>query len=113
MIKLILLSTIMLTTLNSFASKNYDLTGKINGIRISNDRCYISFEANNSPYYSNGWHFSDSEAICKISQMAYILGKPVRATCEIDTNNMSYANTVKSIIIGIEGIHWPPYHKQN
>lgn len=111
MIKLILLSAMTFITLDSFASKKYELTGKVNGIRISKDRCYISFEANNSPYYSYGWHFSDGDAVCKIAQMAYVLGKPVNATCEMETNNASYANTVKSIIMGVEGIHWPPYHQ--
>ncbi|MDN0112396.1 hypothetical protein [Yersinia mollaretii] len=111
MIKLTLLSAMIFTALNSFASEHYELTGKVNGIRISKDRCYISFEANNSPYYSNGWHFSDGDAICKIAQMAYVLGSPVSATGEVNTDNASYANTVKSIIMGEKDIHWPPYHQ--
>lgn len=113
MIKLILLSTITFTTLTSFAAEHYELTGKVNGIRISKDRCYISFEANNYPYYSNGWHFSDGDAVCKIAQMAYVFGSPVSATGEVNTDNASYANTVKSIILGVKGIHWPPYHQPN
>ncbi|WP_145595498.1 hypothetical protein [Yersinia aleksiciae] len=111
MIKFILSSAIAITSLTSFAGENYEVTGKVNGIRISKDKCYISFESNNLTKYSNAWHFSDGDAVCKIAQMAYILGSPVSATNEVNTNNVSYANTVKSIIIGVKGIHWPPYHQ--
>lgn len=109
--KLFLLSAIILFPSITFAGDQYELTGKINGIRISKDTCHISFETDNNPYYSKGWHYSDGESICKIAQLAYIIGKDVRATGEVNTDNILYANTIKDIIVGVQGIHWPPYHE--
>jgi hypothetical protein len=108
MIKLFLLSTMLLAPLISFANEKYQLTGKINGIRIEKNTCHISFETDDEPYYNNGWHLSDGDSVCKIAQLAYITGKTVIATAEVNTTFL-YSNTIKSIIIGDQNIHFPPY----
>ncbi|CNH49288.1 hypothetical protein [Yersinia pekkanenii] len=108
--KLSLTHAIILIPLFSYAENNYELVGKVNGIRISANTCHISFDAENSPYYSSGWHFSDGDSVCKIAIISYLMGKTVRATGEINTENELYTNTVKNITLGVQGIHWPPYH---
>ncbi|MDN0106909.1 hypothetical protein QVN76_08395 [Yersinia rochesterensis] len=110
MIKLIAATVMILLCHPAFSE--YKLSGKVNGLRHSENNCHISIKTNTMSGYSNIWHYIEKEKICKLAQLAYVLGKNITINAQ-ENSNPDYASTIVDIAVTDTTIQWPPYNKSN
>ena len=98
----------MLVQTHIVHASNYNLTGRVTGVRTQDNGCYIAVDDKSRGGYANAWHRATSGAICDVAKIAFQNATNVKLDASVAPGPRD-ANDINAIEMYWEPIKWPPY----